>query len=276
LSTLFFDVVPPASAASDGSAQRQHASAARVGRQLQPPRRPPATPASDARRIHYFDDFRSAPSISCVFYNAGHGVVEKSHPISCPICSSDPEFCLPQRNLDWLERHIPLAAGLLRLVASQAGEALNASEIGRQLGVSYHAVQHRLNLLEKAGVVRVLPSLASRHPHILIRDCLLQRDLSGSVPALLRTCLTERIAQAFATVDASVRFFQWEAGRIRRIDLIACTLRERIGFGFTEGIVAQNRNLLPLRLGVERHMIDRGFLLYRGWPAAASRRQDFP
>jgi predicted ArsR family transcriptional regulator len=66
---------------------------------------------------------------------------------------------------------------ILSLIAASNGDAQNASEIGRQLGISYHAVYRRLDTLESLGMIRVLHSTGSRRPHVQLRDCrLLQED----------------------------------------------------------------------------------------------------
>ena len=85
----------------------------------------------------------------------------------------------PLESLQWLECHIPRAADLLRELAASNGQALNASAIGRRLGLSCHAVSHRVALLEKAGLVRVLPSLMRGHSHVLLRDCRLVQNAPG-------------------------------------------------------------------------------------------------
>ena len=51
---------------------------------------------------------------------------------------------------------------LLRELAARNGLPLNASAIGRRLRFSCNTVIHRINLLEEAGTIRVLPSLAGR------------------------------------------------------------------------------------------------------------------
>jgi hypothetical protein len=176
-------------------------------------------------------------------------------------CHAGQAVLLPTARLDWLECRIPKAAELLREVARTGGEALNATEIGRRMGISCHAVLHRLALLENAGLIRTLPSLASRRPHVLLRDCALHQELCGTPHAILRACLTERIAQALLARSCSASFAQWEAGRVRRIELVVCTKEETIGFKLVEGRITQDRDVIPLRLGVKRGVISRGFLL---------------
>ncbi len=176
------------------------------------------------------------------------------------------------RDLTADSHSIPLAWELLREMAACNGQAVNASAIGRRLGMSYHTVLHCMALLEDAGLVRVLPSLAGRRPHILLRDCPLLEALGGASPALLRACLTERITAAWNTRFPSARWFQWEAGTVKRIDLIASTPKETIGFRFVEGLGLRARDVAPLRLGVQRRAIDRGFLLHCGSQAFITAR----
>ena len=160
---------------------------------------------------------------------------------------------------------MPLAWELLRQIAACSGQALNASAIGRRLDMSYHTVMHRIALLQDAGLVRVLPSLAGRRPQVLLRDCLLLESLGGAGSALLRARLSERITEAWDTrATPSTRWFQWEAGTVKRIDLIASGRKETVGFRFVEGQGLRKRDVAPLRLGVQRRVIDRGFLLHCG------------
>jgi hypothetical protein len=146
---------------------------------------------------------------------------------ACPIGGSvrEPPEILP--GLDW---HIPRAADLLKEVAAINGQALNASAMGRRLGLSCSAVSHRIAALEKAGIIRILPSLACRHSHALLRDCRLLQKLGCDRHSLFLTCLTERITAGYASCAPSTVYFQWEAGRVKRIDLVVLTSSERVGF----------------------------------------------
>jgi hypothetical protein len=147
------------------------------------------------------------------------------------------------QGLHWLEWRTPIARDVLREVAACKGQALNASAIGRRLDISYHTVLHRIASLETAGLVRVLPSLAGRRPHVLLRDCRLLETLGGSSLAMMRASLTERITTTF-----KARYFQWEAGKSKRIELVASSPRETVGFRFVEGQALRNRDWAPLRL----------------------------
>lgn len=175
----------------------------------------------------------------------------------CPIGGG-----VPPDRLQWLEFHIPRAADLLCEVAAATGQALNASATGRRLGISCRAVSRRIATLEKAGVVRILPSLANRHSHVLLRDCRLLQKLGGSRRALLLTCLTEHVARAYTTRAPSTRYFHWAVGRVKQIDLVVPTGPETIGFCFKECLIARRRDWAPLRRGLERGVIHRGFVVY--------------
>ncbi len=87
---------------------------------------------------------------------------------------------------------------LLRELAARDGQALNATAIGRRLGVSNHTVRHRIDLLEKAGTIRILPSLGNHRPQVLLRHS-----------SLLRADLTERIAAALDAAAIPIRLFYW-------------------------------------------------------------------
>ncbi len=149
---------------------------------------------------------------------------------------------------------------LLSLVAARNGEVQNASEIGRQLGISYHAVYRRLDTLESLGLIRVLRTTCSRRPHVQLRDCRLLLELGGSPLAVMRTCLTECIVKGLAYGPCTY----WEAGRVKRVDLVVRTDKERIGFAFTQTTSPRNRHLASLRLAARRKVIGRGFLVHRG------------
>ena len=69
-----------------------------------------------------------------------------------------------------------------------------------------------------------------------------------------------------------VRCFQWETGRIRRIDLVVSTAKETVGFRLTGDLFLHNRDVASLRLGIERGVIDRGYLVYCGSHACMTAR----
>jgi len=109
-----------------------------------------------------------------------------------------------------------LRMALLREISACNGQALNASAIARRLGLSCHSILHRIAVLQDAGIIRVLPSLAGRHPHVLLRDCRFLKALGGSRAAILRACLTERITKSYQAGASCVRFFQSATGIGRR------------------------------------------------------------
>jgi hypothetical protein len=109
-------------------------------------------------------------------------------------------------------------------------------------------------------MIRVLPSLAERRPHVLLREGRLPQEPGAGRLALMRTFLTERIVTALSAGRCS----QWEGGKVTRTDLVVATSHESIGFLFTERTILRNRDLAPLRLGLERKVVDRGFLVYCG------------
>jgi len=166
---------------------------------------------------------------------------------------------------------VPLAEteDLLREIASRDGHGLNASAIGRRLGLSCHAVLHRIAALEKAGTIRVLPSLARRRSHVLLRDGRLLQELGAGHLAVMRAFLIEQIS----TTLGDRRCFQWEAGKVKRVDLVVADSRESVGFLFTGRAILRNRDIAPLRLAIERGVADRGFLVYRGAYACVAPRR---
>jgi hypothetical protein len=164
------------------------------------------------------------------------------------------------------------AEELLREVSACCGQSLNASAIGRRLGLACNTILHRIAMLEEAGVIRILPSLAGRHPHVLLRDCRFLKALGGGRAAILRAYLTERITMSYGAGDSCVRFFQWEAGRVKRIDLVASTSKETVGFQFSDRPAVRNRDWAPLRLAVEKGVVNRGFLVHCGMGAFVTAR----
>jgi len=68
------------------------------------------------------------------------------------------------------------------------------------------------------------------------------------------------------------RYFWWQTGRVRRIDLLAAGGTERIGICVCGGHVPQPRDLIPLDRAYEKRLIDRGCLLYPGRQAFAVSR----
>ncbi len=163
-------------------------------------------------------------------------------------------------------------ATLLREIAAHNGQPLNASATGRRLGISAAAVRYRVALLEKERFIRVLPSLAHRRPHVVLRDGRLLKDLGGTPEAVLCTCLIQCIIAGLAGTTRHVRFFQWETGRVKRIDLVACTAEEKIGFRLAADLFLRNRDVACLRRGIDRGLIDRGYLVYCGSHACITER----
>jgi hypothetical protein len=163
-------------------------------------------------------------------------------------------------------------ATLLREIAAFNGQPLNASATARRLGISAAAVRYRVAQLERDCLIRVLPSLAHRRPHLLLRDGRLLMDLDGTPEAVLQTCLTQCIIVGLSGTARHVRFFQWETGRVKRIDLVACTAAEKIGFRLTGDLFLRNQDVASLRLGIDRGLIDRGYLIYCGSHACLTER----
>ncbi len=74
---------------------------------------------------------------------------------------------------------------LLRVLAAVQGQEWNASQIGKSLGLSYHTVNHYLDYLEGAFLIRRLPAfLANLRKRIIKRPKVYWRD-SGLLHALL-------------------------------------------------------------------------------------------
>lgn len=135
---------------------------------------------------------------------------------------------------------------LIREIEVRNGQSLNSSAIGRRIGLSNHAVKDRLDLLERAGTIRVLPSLAGHRPQVLLRDSL-----------LLRVALTERVA----AIMGPARLFCWQATRKKQLDLVVAMPQARTGFLFLEDQV-RNKHRAVMRLAFEQGIINRGFIIH--------------
>ena len=87
---------------------------------------------------------------------------------------------LAQRDLpNWgLPAHAQMTRRLLSMLAANHGREWNASQIGKSLGLSYHTVNHYLDYLEGAFLIRRLPPFYAnigkrliKSPKVYWRDC---------------------------------------------------------------------------------------------------------
>jgi hypothetical protein len=140
---------------------------------------------------------------------------------------------------------------LARLDAWNA-RTLNASAIGRELGVTRQTVSAHLRSLERDGRVLLLRHYQGGRRFLLY--------LPASPIGACACAVASRMRQTWPEAG----FFWWMTGRVRRIDLLAVAGEARIGFQFCAETLVRNQDWWPLRIAHRRGIITRGFLLYPG------------
>lgn len=168
-----------------------------------------------------------------------------------------------------LEPLIPQASALLQALAGQHGRTLNASAIGRRLGVSPPTVRRRVGLLQELGLVRLLehvpaeiadgprrrpapylcrswpvgrmPSARAprprplfrrpRRPRVFLRDPRLVGVTEAADDRIFRGRLIERLIALQQALRPQSRFWYWSVPEGCGIDLVVETEPgRRIGF----------------------------------------------
>lgn len=85
---------------------------------------------------------------------------------------------------------------LLRLIAAMHGKQLNASQLGKSLGVSYHTVQSHIDFLEGAFLIRKLtPFFSNNFPKRLTKSPKLYWRDSGLLHCLLGLASTKELRE---------------------------------------------------------------------------------
>ena len=143
-------------------------------------------------------------------------------------------------------------ADLVALLGPFNGKVVNTAAISRELGVSRRTGRSRLRALERDGRLRLLPFYGGGGRSLLY----LPQSFTGACVDAVITRMLEILPES--------RFFWWKTGRTRRIDLLAVTGREQIGFRFCSEPMVRNGDWWPLRIAYRRGLIQRGFLLYTG------------
>lgn len=171
---------------------------------------------------------------------------------------------------------------LMGMIAHHHGGLLKASDFGRSLGVSYHTVNHYLDVLEGYYLIRRLqpyyPNLGKRvvkAPKIYIRDSGMLHYLVGITNERLllespsrgnswEGYLIEQLVshESISHSGSQAFFYRTHAGA--EIDLIIDRGQERIGFEFKCAASVTQRDWATLRQGRSEGIIDRGYLLYLG------------
>jgi predicted AAA+ superfamily ATPase len=194
----------------------------------------------------------------------------------------------------FIERDVTRAAGtrmspigMHRLVAMLAhvhGGLLNASELGRSLGLNYHTIQGLLDLLEGHFLIRRLPpyhaNLGKRlvkAPKLYLRDSGLRHHLLGiaSEDDLLRSPARGASFEGFVveqTIAAEQlrpggsgsRFFFYRTHAGAEIDLIVDRGQTRTGYEIKCSASCSPADWANLRAGIEQGVIHRGCVVYQG------------
>jgi predicted AAA+ superfamily ATPase len=171
---------------------------------------------------------------------------------------------------------------LLGMIAHHHGGLLKASDFGRSMGVSYHTVNHYLDILEGYYLIRRLQPYYSnigkrlvKAPKIYIRDSgilhyllgitnerhLLQSPLRGNS---WEGYLIEQVVSREKILHSGSQFFFYRTHAGAEIDLIIDRGQERIGFEFKCAASVTRRDWGTLQQGLSEGMVDKGYLLYLG------------
>jgi len=170
----------------------------------------------------------------------------------------------------------------ITMLAHLHGGLLNASDLGRAMGVTYHTIQHALDVLEGYFLVRRLRPWQTnlgkrliRASKVYIRDSGLLHYLTGisGKDRLLVSpnrgksfegfMIEQMLAQEALTNTGSGGFFyRTHAGA--EIDLIVERDQERVGYEFKSAMSSTPRDWATLKAGVEEGIIKQGFVIYLG------------
>lgn len=171
---------------------------------------------------------------------------------------------------------------LMVMLAHQHGGLLNASDLGRSLGVSYHTIGNYLDLMEGHFLIRCLPPYFPnikkrivKSPKIYIRDCGVLHNLLGvsSEKSLLESPKRGSSWEGFMIEQIINRemlerpgslfyFFRTHAGA--DIGLVIDRGYERIGYEFKCSVSVGKRDWTNLQAGIEQGVMHRGFVVYMG------------
>lgn len=184
-------------------------------------------------------------------------------------------------------RHkLPLSAAemrrLITMVAHSHGGMLNASEMGRSLGYSYHTIQNALDVLEGYFLSRRLQpyhaNLSKRlvkSPKLYLRDSGILHYLLGistmeqllSSPARGNSFEGFMIEQLIALENLErfgTGFYYFRTQTGIEIDLILDRGQERIGCEFKTGVAVRHEDWRHLQAGIDDGVIHRGRVIYNG------------
>jgi len=170
----------------------------------------------------------------------------------------------------------------MTMLAHLHGGLLNASDLGRSLGITYHTVQKALDILEGFFLARRLtPYHANvgkrlvKAPKVFLRDSGLLHYLLGisSVEGLLSSPARGRswegfiIEQLIAAEELSRRGSQFHFYRTQtgvEIDLLIDRGQERIGYEIKCASSVSSADTENLRQGIADGVIHKGVVIYPG------------
>jgi len=171
---------------------------------------------------------------------------------------------------------------LMGMISHLHGGLLNASELGRSLGVSYHTVSDYLDIIEGHYLIRRLPPYHAnigkrlvKSPKIYIRDTGLLHYLLGvssertlfespKRSSSLEGLMIEQIIAREQLEKAGSQFYFYRTYAGAEIDLIVDRGSERIGYEFKCSVSTRPRDWASLKKAIDDGIIHRGLLIYLG------------
>ncbi|MFH0908990.1 MAG: ATP-binding protein [bacterium] len=171
---------------------------------------------------------------------------------------------------------------LMTMVAHSHGGILNASNLGRSLGYSYHTIQRILDLLEGYFLVRRLqPYHANLGKRLVKAPKLYLRD-SGILHYLLGISTEEQLFQSPARGNSfegfmieqivsletmrhpASRFYYFRTHAGAEIDLVVDRGQTRVGYEFKCAGSTTASDLTHLKAGIAEDVIQQGCVVYLG------------
>jgi uncharacterized protein len=180
---------------------------------------------------------------------------------------------------------------LMTMIAHSNAGLLNASELGRSLGYSYHTIQNALDLLEGYFLIRRLQpyyaNIAKRlvkSPKLYVRDTGILHHLLGISTAELllgspargnsfEAFMIEQLIALENLQRLGSRFFYFRTQTGTEIDLIVDRGQERIGCEFKAGSSVKSDDWKHLQSGIDDKVIHRAILIYNGTRSFAASKQ---
>jgi len=171
---------------------------------------------------------------------------------------------------------------LMVMLAHQHGGLLNASDLGRSLGVSYHTIGSYLDLMEGHFIVRRLPPYFPNIKKRIVKSAKIYIRDSGVLHSLLGTSKERSLLESpkrgsswegfmieqlisremLQRVGSLFYFYRTHAGA--EIDLIIDRGSERIGYEFKCAVSTGKRDWANLQAGIDDGMIHKGIVAYMG------------